>query len=75
MKLQRLNFSIADYGEDVLYLVYRKPDQDPDRMVICTYGERCSWLNDKDVQDLVILLIENGYFATESDALAFKEAQ
>ena len=75
MKLQRLNFSIVDYGEDVLYLVYRKPDQDPDRMVICTYGERCSWLNDKDVQDLVILLIENGYFATESDALAFKEAQ
>lgn len=75
MKLQRLNFSIADYGEDVLYLAYRKPDQDPDRMVICTYGESCSWLDDKDVQDLVILLIENGYFAEGSDALAFKEAQ
>ena len=75
MKLKRLNFSIADYGEDVLYLVYRKPDQDPDRMVICTYGESCSWLDDKDIQDLVILLIENGYFAAESDSLAFKEAQ
>ena len=75
MKLRRLDFSIADYGEDVLYLVYRKPDQEPDRMVICTYGESCSWLEDKDVQDLVILLIENGYFAEESYALAFKEAQ
>ena len=75
MKLRRLDFSIADYGEDVLYLVYRKPDQEPDRMVICTYGESWSWLEDKDVQDLVILLIENGYFAEESYALAFKEAQ
>ncbi|MGB4090347.1 MAG: dockerin type I repeat-containing protein [Ruminococcus flavefaciens] len=75
LKLKQLDFSIADYGEDVLYLVYRKPDQEPDRMVICTYGESCSWLDDKDVQDLVILLVENGYFATESDALAFKEAQ
>ena len=75
MKLKRLNFSIADYGEDVLYLVYRKLDQDPDRMVICTYGESCSWLDDKDIQDLVILLIENGYFAAKSDSLAFKEAQ
>ena len=75
MKLKQLDFSIADYGEDVLYLVYRKPDQEPDRMVICTYGESCSWLDDKDVQELVILLVENGYFAAESDALAFKEAQ
>lgn len=75
MKLKRLNFSIADYGEDVLYLAYRKPDQEPDRMVISTYGESCSWLDDKDVQDLVILLIENGYYATESDALVFKEAR
>ncbi|WP_296618058.1 dockerin type I repeat-containing protein [Ruminococcus sp.] len=75
MKLKQLDFSIADYGEDVLYLVYRKPDQEPDRMVICTYGESCSWLDDKDVQELVILLIENGYFAAESDTLAYKEAQ
>lgn len=75
MKLKQLDFSIADYGEDVLYLVYRKPDQEPDRIVICTYGESCSWLDDKDVQDLVILLVENGYFAAESEALAFKEAQ
>ncbi len=75
MKLKQLDFSIADYGEDVLYLAYRKPDQDPDRMIICTYGESCSWLDDKDVQELVILLIENGYFATESDSLEFKEAQ
>lgn len=75
MELKRLNFSIADYGEDVLYLVYRKPDQDPGRMVICTYGENCSWLDDKDVKELVILLTENGYFADEADALSFKEAQ
>ena len=75
MKLQRLNFSVEDYGEDVLYLVYRKPNQDPDRMVICTYGESCSWLDDEDVKNLVILLIENGYFAKESDALAFKEVR
>ena len=74
MKLKKLNISVADYGEDVLYLVYRKSDQDPDRMVICTFGESSSWLDDKDVQDLVILLIENGFFATESHAAAFKEA-
>lgn len=75
MKLKRLNFSIADYGEDVLYLTYRRPDEEPDRMVICTYGENCSWLDDKDVQELVILMIENGYFATESDADTFRGFQ
>ncbi|MBO4876984.1 MAG: dockerin type I repeat-containing protein [Ruminococcus sp.] len=68
MKPEILPCAVEDYGKDTLYLIYYRPDRDPERFVLCTYGETCSCLPDDDVRKLVVLMIEKGMFAAEGAA-------
>lgn len=68
MKPEILPYAVEDYGKDTLYLIYYRPDKDPGRFVLCTYGEICSCLPDDDVRKLVMLMIEKGMFAAEGAA-------
>ena len=60
--LEYNDWCIADYGEDYLYLPYG----DNDRILHCKFGGDCGWLGDSDVQKLVKLLVENGFFSDKS---------
>ena len=60
--LEYNDWGIADYGEDCLYLPYG----DNDRILLCKFGSDCGWLGDSDVQKLVKLLVENGFFSDKS---------
>ena len=72
MKLENLSYSTADYSEDELYLAYRREGEEPDRILLCRYGENFSCLNDKDIKELVILLIDNGFFSNQKAAEILK---
>ena len=63
-------FGVSDYGEDYLYLPYIDENGNADRILLCKFGEDCAWLDDADVQMLVSLLIDNGYFA-DADLFRF----
>ena len=60
------NWGADDYGEDYLYLPYIDENGNADRILLCKFGGDCAWLDDTDVQMLVSLLIDNGYFADET---------
>jgi len=63
MKPEMIPCSVADYGEDTLYIYYRRPDKDPERLALCSYGQTCACLPDADVRELVCLMNDNGLFA------------
>ena len=72
------NFGIDDYGEDYLYLpysTYRNGHDVLGRILLCKFGGECGWLDDADVQSLVTLLIENGYYADKSSFEFYLENQ
>ncbi len=63
MKPERLPYSVADYGHDALYIYCRSSGSEPQRLLLCTYGETCTCLPDDDVKQLAALMIEKGLFA------------
>lgn len=75
MKPEMSQVFIADYGEDTLYIYYRRPGEDPERLAIASYGENCGCLPDDDIRQLVCLMIENGLFADEGASDIYKAKQ
>lgn len=61
-EMESWNFSIDDWGQEVLYALYTDENGSYQMIELCRLGGECAWLNNAEVQEFVTMLIENGYF-------------
>lgn len=57
------DFGIEDYGQENLYVVYQDESGAYQALELCRFGSECSWLENAEAQELVTMLIQNGYYA------------
>ncbi|MCI7805348.1 MAG: dockerin type I repeat-containing protein [Oscillospiraceae bacterium] len=61
-EMESWNFSIDDWGQEVLYALYTDENGSYQMIELCRLGGECAWLDNAEVQEFVTMLIENGYF-------------